>query len=388
MKGIFDNKVVIVGSGCCKFGENWEKSSQDMVIDASFEALGDAGIEAKDIQAVWVGNQNEKGVAPNVADALKLHNVPISHCENWCASGLDAFRNACFAVASGMYSRVLVIGYEKLKETGTQGVPPQTIIEGGHPVLFRDATTPPFFAILATKYMDRWGIDRKPFARVAVKNHHNGSLTPKAHFQNEVTLEQVLGAAMIAWPLGILDCSGLTDGAAALVITNRASARSFRDDFITVRGLGLSVSPLPPQYRPDFEYFGFTETEMAAGQAYEQAGIRNPSEEIDCAEVHDCFTITELVNYEDLHLCERGHGWRLIEEGVTNLDGKLPVNMDGGLKCFGHPVGATGVRMICEMYRQLQGRCGARQVKNAGVGLAQTVGGTPSVASVVVLSNS
>jgi acetyl-CoA C-acetyltransferase len=387
MKGIFDNKVVIVGGGCCKFGENWLKSSHDMIIDASLEALRDAGIENKDIQAVWVGNQNEKGVGPTVADALKFHNLPISHCENWCSSGLDAFRNACFAVASGIYDRVLVIGYEKLKETGIQGIPPHTIVEGGHPVLFKDSTTPPFFALLATKYFERWGINKVPLAKVAVKNHHNGSLTPKAHLQNEITLEQALNAPMIAWPLGIFDCCGLTDGAAAVVLTKRELAKSFREDFIIVRGIGLSVSPLPPQYRPHFQYIGFTETEVAAKQAYEQAAIRDPRKDIDCAEVHDCFTITEIVDYEDLHFCERGHGWQLIEDGITTLEGDLPVNMDGGLKCFGHPVGASGVRMIYEIYKQLQAKCGNRQVRNANVGLAQTVGGYPTVGAVVVLSN-
>ena len=387
MKGIFDNKVVIAGAGCCQFGENWDKSSQSMIIDASFEAIKDAGITVKDIQAVWVANQNEKGVAPTVCDALKLPNIPVSHCENWCASGLDAFRNACFAVAAGVYDIALVVGYEKLKDTGIQGVPPQTIIEGGHPIFFKDATTPSLFAMMATKYMDRWKIDRTPLAKVAVKNHHNGSLTPKAHLRREITLEQALNAPVISWPLGLFDCCGLTDGAAAVVITRQELAKSLRNDYITVRGIGLSVSPLAPQYRPGFEYDGFTESEVAGRQAYEQAGIKDPRQEIDCAEVHDCFTITEIVNYEDLHFCERGQGWKLITDGVTNLDGELPVNMDGGLKCFGHPIGATGVRMLYEVYRQLQGKCGERQVKNAHVGLAHNVGGAPSVAAVAILSN-
>ena len=173
-----------------------------------------------------------------------------------------------------MYDVVLVIGYEKLKDSGIQGVPPHTIIEGGHPVFFKDATTPPLFAVMGTKYLDRWKIDRTPLARVAVKNHHNGSLTPKAHLQREITVEQALNAPLVSWPLGLFDCCGVTDGAAAVIITRKELAKNFRDDYVTVRGIGLSVSPLSPQYRPNNEYFGFTETEVAGQQAYQQAGIK------------------------------------------------------------------------------------------------------------------
>ena len=380
------SKVTIVGMGCCKFGENWDKGSYDMIIDATFEALEDAGIELKDIPAVWVGCNNELGAASFVADALKLHSIPVSRCENYCATGMDAFRNACFAVAAGMYDLVLVVGYEKIKDIPTRGLVIPPIGRGGHPILFRDSA-PGSFALAATKYFEKYGIGRGPLAKIAVKNHHNGSLSPKAHLQREITLEQVLNAPIISWPLGLFDCCGVTDGAAAAIITRKEMARRFRDDSITVRGIGLSMSAGAPQWRPGFEYVGFTESEVAAKQAYEQAGISNPRKEIDCAEVHDCFTITEILDYEDLHFCERGEGWRLIEDGVTNLNGELPVNMDGGLKCFGHPVGASGLRMIYEIYKQLQGKCGVRQVKNAELGLAHTLGGAPSVSAVIILSN-
>jgi acetyl-CoA C-acetyltransferase len=384
MTGVFD-KVAIVGAGCCKFGENYHQSRYDLIIDASFEALEDAGLELKDIQAAWVSTQHEMGGASIVSDALKLGNIPISRCENYCASGLDAFRNACFAIAAGMYDRVLVVGFEKIKDLPTRGLPTPPLGWGGHPILFADSP-PVSFAMAATKYMERHGIDRTPLAKVSVKNHHNGSLTPKAHLQREVTLEQVLNSPLVAWPLGLFDCCGVSDGAAAAVICRKESARSFRDDYITVRGIGLSMSVDRPMDRPGFDYSGFTETELAAMQAYEQAGITNPRKEIDCAEVHDCFSITEILNYEDLHFCERGQGWRFIEDGIPTLEGELPVNMDGGLKCFGHPVGATGLRMIYEIYKQLQGKCGPRQVKNAEMGLAHTLGGVPRNASVVVLS--
>jgi acetyl-CoA C-acetyltransferase len=385
MEGVFD-KVAIIGAGCCKFGENFDQSRYDMIVDATFEALEDAGLELKDIQAAWVSTQHEMGGASIVSDALKLNNIPISRCENFCSSGLDTFRNACFAIAAGMYDRVLVVGFEKVKDLATRGLPTPPLGWGGHPILFADA--PPLsFAMAATKYFERHGIDRVPLAKVAVKNHHNGSLTPKAHLQREITLEQVLNAPLVAWPLGLFDCCGVSDGAAAAIITKKEIAKSFREDYITVRGIGLSVSIGRPMERPDYDYSGFTETEVAAMQAYEQAGITNPRRGIDCAEVHDCFSITEILNYEDLHFCERGQGWRFIEDGISTLEGELPVNMDGGLKCFGHPVGATGLRMVYEVYKQLQGKCGPRQVRNAEIGLAHTLGGVPRNSCVVILSN-
>ncbi|TAK29323.1 MAG: acetyl-CoA acetyltransferase [Chloroflexota bacterium] len=385
MSGVLD-RVAIVGAGCCKFGENWDKSSYDMIVDATIEALQDAKLELKDIQAAWVGCERELGATLHVSNALKLKGVPITRCENACATGMDAFRNAAFAVACGMYDTVLVVGYEKLKDLPTRGLPPPTAGTGGHPIILRGSGGPPNFGLLATRYMDKYGIDRTPMAKVAVKNHHNGSLTAKAHLRNEITLEQALNAPLVAWPLGVFDCCGLTDGAAAAIITRKELAKRFRDDYVVIRGIGLSVSSVPPQYRSGYEYDGFPETVEAARQAYEQAGITNPRKEIDFAEVHDCFTITEIINYEDLQFCKRGEGWRMIVDGITNLDGELPVNMDGGLKCFGHPIGASGLRMIYEVYKQLQGKCGVRQVKKAEVGLAHNIGGPPQVASVVVMS--
>jgi len=385
--GLLD-KVTIIGAGCCKFGENWNKSSYDMIIDATFEALEDAALELKDIQAVWVSSQQEMGATSIVSDALKLHGVPMSRNENFCASGMDAFRNACFAVAAGMYDRVLVIGYEKLKDVPTtRGLPAPFTGWGGHPILFDEEHSPPMdFGMLAVKYFEKYDVDRTPLAKVAVKNHHNGSLTANAHLQREITIRQVLDAPIVSWPLGLFDCCGVSDGAAAAIITRKEIAKDFRDDYITVRGIGLSVSAVAPQRRAGFDFMGFTETEVAAMQAYEQAGISDPRKEVDCAEVHDCFTITEIIDYEDLHFCERGQGWRFIEDGTSNLGGELPVNMDGGLKCFGHPIGATGLRMIYEIYKQLQGKCGLRQVKNAEIGLAHTLGGLPRLSCVIILS--
>jgi acetyl-CoA C-acetyltransferase len=222
---------------------------------------------------------------------------------------------------------------------------------------------------------------------VAVKNHHNGAMNPKAHFQSEVDVDTVLGAPLISSPLGLYDCCPTTDGAAAAVICRADLAKNFRDDYVLVKGLGLAVTSGAPYFKPGFEYDGFPATTLAAKQAYEQAGIKDPLEEIDVAETHDCFTITEILNYEDLLFCEKGKGGRFIEEGHSAIGGKLPVNPSGGLKSSGHPIGGTGIRMIYEITRQLQHRVGDRQVKNAQTGLAHNLGGPGAVGCVTILGN-
>jgi len=375
------DKVAIVGMGCTKFGENWEMGWSDMVIDAAYEAFEDAGIEAKDIQAAWLGTQQWGDAGMSLANALKLHEIPVTRVENFCATGTDAIRNACIAVASGMYDIVLALGFEKLKDWGLRGLPenPGT----AHPVLNQSPTGPGYFALSAVRYMHKYGIDRTPLAHIAVKNHHNGTLNPKAHYHRELTVEQVLNAPMIAMPFGLFDCCTVADGAAAAILVRADMARSFRDDYMLIKGVALANSPR--NQSPLHDFLGFPATVAAARKAYEQAGITNPFEEIDCAEVHDCFTWTEISNYEDLGFCEKGEGWRLIMDGITKLDGKLPVNMDGGLKCFGHPVGASGIRMHYEIYKQLQGKAGPRQLKNPTVGLTHTLGAVVSGVTVVGL---
>jgi acetyl-CoA C-acetyltransferase len=383
MKGALTDKIAIVGMGCTKFGENWDKSLFDMIVDAAYEAYQDAGVEVKDIQAAWFGNLYETCGGAWLADALKLDGKPITRVENYCATAMDALRNACFAVACGMYDLVLALGAEKLKDSGYVGL--ATAGMRGHPVLGWGLTAPGSFALAATRHFARFGTTKEHLAKIAVKNHHNGTLCPKAHFQRAVTLEQVMNAPMIAWPLGLFDCCPVTDGAAAAIITRADLARKFTDEPIYIKAIGMSVDAGKPFLRPGFDYLHWPATVNAGLSAYQQAGIKNPLEEIDVAQVHDCFTITELLNYEDLGFCPKGEGKDYVDAGIFTLEGKLPVNTDGGLKSFGHPVGASGLRMIYELYNQLRGKAGARQVKDATRGLAHNLGGTPQICSVTIV---
>lgn len=382
--GSIKNKTAIIGVGCTRFGELWEKDAEDLIVEAAYEAMEDAGVTPDDIEATWVGNLYDfTGLSGSVAaEPLKLFGKPTTRVENFCASGMDAFRNACFAVASGAYDVVLACGVEKLMDVGGSGLP----VDMGHPVL-RGASAPSMFALAATRCFHEWGWSREDLAHVAVKNHANGALHPKAHFRRPITLETALEAPMIAWPLGRFDSCGMSDGAAAVVVTRPEIARRSRHkhDFAMTRANALTMHAFLPMYRSSFDFLGFPATRAAAQQAYEEAGIRNPAQEIDLAEVHDCFTITELLNIQDLGLCEPGQGARFVRDGLANVGGTIAVNPSGGLKCFGHPIGATGCRMLYEVTRQLQGRAEGVQVPNARLGLAHNLGGPGSVCSITIL---
>lgn len=375
------DKVAIIGMGCTKFGENWEWSVEDMVVDAVYEAYADAGVGPEAIEAAWVGTAYSGAGGSLLGDIIKLHDIPITRVENFCATGMEAFRNACYAVAAGVYDTVLAVGVEKLKDSGLQGLPDSM----PRPVFGVGRTAPGSFALIASRYFAKYGIGKETLAKIAVKNHRHGALNPKAHFRREITIEQVLKAPIIAWPLGLFDCCPTTDGAAAAIITRQNLAPKVRPDYIPVKALALSVSSMWPQFRPGFDYLGFSANVTAAQSAYQQAGIKDPLKELDLAEVHDCFTITELIIYEDLGFCPRGEAKRFIDDGVFELSGELPVNTDGGLKSFGHPIGASGLRMIYEVYKQLQGKAGPRQVKNPKLGLAHNLGGTPQVCCITIL---
>jgi len=390
--GNIKDKVAIVGMGCTKFGERWDAGIDDLVIEAGFEAFEDAGIEPKDIQAAWFGIT----VAPyigfgcqHLASALKLHGIPMTRVEDWCITGHEALRNACFAVASGMYERVLVVGAEKLKDTGFGGLGTG---RGMNPVLEARRTAPGMFGMIATRYFYTYGLSpeegKRTLAKIAVKNHYNGSMCPKAHFRNRITIEQVLNAPIIAWPLGLFDCCGNSDGSAAAIIVPADQAKNYRSDPIYIKGIGQAHDALLPSNRPGFDWLHFESLINSARQAYEQAGVKNPREQIDIAEVHDCFTSTELLLYERLGFSPEGKAKEDVDSGFFELNGGLPVNTDGGLKCFGHPIGASGLRMTYEVYKQMQGKAQLpeRQLKKEiKLGLAQTFGGPPQVAAVVVL---
>ena len=374
------DKVAIVGMGCTKFGENWDKSAEDMMIEAAYEAYGDAGVGPGDIEAAWVGTIASGATGEFLAGPLKFRNMPISRVENACATGKDALRNAVHAVACGLYDLVLVMGVEKLKDTGLSGLPELVF---SHPVYGQGATAPGRWALGATRYFAAHGLSpehgKRLLAQIAVKNHYNGSMNPRAHFQREITLEQALGAPLVAWPLGLFDCCPTTDGAACAIIAPTKLARRFREDFVLIRGFGLAIGPGWGKEDIDYKFDYLPETEAAAQQAYQSVGIKDPRRELSLAEIHDCFTIAELMEYEALGFSPRGGAKADIEAGTFTLKGQLPVNSDGGLKAFGHPIGASGIRMCYEIYKQLQGKAQLpqRQLKEPRMGLAMAQGGHP-----------
>ena len=376
MSGIRD-KVAIIGMGCTKFGERWDASASDLMVEAAYEAFDDAGIEGKDVQAAWLGTVASFRTGQPLAEALKLDYIPISRVENACATATDAFRNACYAVAAGVYDIVLALGVEKLKDSGFSGL---SIQEAPGSDVTPPAPPPSQFAMAATRYFHQYDIPydqgKLTLAQIASKNHHNGTLSPKAHFQREVSTEQIVNAPMVAWPLGLFDCCGVSDGAAAAIITTPEIAKTFRDDYVLVKGIGLAVGAFGT-LRNDWDFTHFPETVRAAQATYQEAGITNPREELDMAMVHDCFTITELIIYEDLGFSPRGRASEDVDAGTFSLEGELPINTDGGLKCFGHPIGASGIRMIYEVYKQLQGKAEGRQLKDPTLGLTHNLGGRP-----------
>jgi acetyl-CoA C-acetyltransferase len=389
--GNIKDKVAIIGMGCTQFGDLWNKGVSDMIIDCTYEAYEDAGVGPKDIEAVFVGNvSSSMWTGATVTEALQLDKIPATRVENNCATAAEALRVGAFSVAAGMYDTVLCVGFEKLKDYGSGALEMPGSL---HPITVV-GSAPSSFAKSAVQYFEKYKIPfdkgKEVLAKIAVKNHANGALHPKAHFRRAITLETALKAPIIAWPLGLFDCCPVTDGAACAIITSADKARSLKKDHVLIKGLGLSVGRIDPfkgKFRSDVDITFWDETWAAAQQAYEQAGIKDPRKEIGSAEVHDCFTITELIIYESLAFCERGKGPEEVEKESFTLQGDLPVNTDGGLKSFGHPVGASGLRMIYELYNQELGRAGQRQLKNPKLGLAHSQGGTPGMfqASVTIV---
>ena len=388
MPGSIKDRVAIVGMGCTKFGERWDASADDLLVEAAYEAFEDAGIGPEDIQAAWVGTAKSGETGEMLSGPLKLPYLPITRLENACATASDAFRNGCYAIAAGIYDIVLAIGVDKFKDIGVGGLPPAGSSIPSH-ALASDSTyaAPANFAMLATTYFARYGLSfeegKHMMARVSWKSHRNGALSPKAHFQREVSMETILNAPMVAWPLGLYDCCGVSDGAAAAIITTPEIAKGMRKDPIYVKALQIAVNQGDGKYNSKYDWTQVEATVRAAQAAYKEAGITDPRQEIDLAEVHDCFSITEAITMEDLGFSPRGKVRDDIESGFFDLDGQLPVQTDGGLKCFGHPIGASGLRMIYEVYKQLQGKAGPRQVNDAKVGLAMNKGLGNSISGVI-----
>lgn len=383
--GIKD-KVAILGMGCSKFGERWESGAEELMVEAFMEALQDAGIEKNDIQAGWFSTcYDEASVGKSalpLSETLRLPYIPVTRVENFCASGSEAFRAATYAVASGACDFALALGVEKLKDTGYGGLPIQargSLI----PQWWANMTAPGSFAQLASAYRAKHGVSKEDLkeaiGHISVKSHANGAKNPKAHLQKEVSIEKVMNAPMIAEPLGLFDCCGVSDGAACAIVTTPEIAKSLgKTDLVTVKALQLSGSNGEEAQHNSWDGSHFKTTRIASKRAYEEAGIRNPREEISMIEVHDCFSVTELVTMEDLHISDEGQAVKDVMNGFYDADGQVPCQIDGGLKCFGHPIGASGLRMIYEMYLQLQGRAGARQLDNPTYGLTHNLGGAPS----------
>lgn len=382
MESIKD-KVAIIGMGISQFGELWDKSVDDLVIDAATDALEDAGVETKDIQAAWLGTFDSGYTGQVLSSSLQLQYIPITRVENACATGIETIRNASFGLMAKAYDLVLVVGVEKMKDVGFGGLLGAPGVF--HPVYGAQASAPGRYALAATRYFERYGIKpedgKRLLAMISSKSHYNGARNPKAHLRREVSVDQVMNAPMIAWPLGLFDCCGVTDGASAAVLCRAEDAGNYKkkDEYVTVKGIGLSVGPGWGKERADYDYTHWPETESAAKMAYEQSGIKDPRKELDLAEVHDCFSIAELIAIESLGFCDHGKAKEDIEAGSFTLEGDLPVNPSGGLKSFGHPIGASGCREVSELYNQMLGRADLpeRQLKNPRLGLVHNQGGHP-----------
>ncbi len=384
--GIRD-KVAIIGMGCTRFGERWDVGAEELMVEAFEECLADAGIEKKDIEAAWLGTcmdeVNVGKTAMPLAVTLRLPMIPVTRAENYCATGTEAFRGACYAVASGAYDICLALGVEKLKDTGYGGLPnPGSGMGTLTWQWWPNLSAPGAFAQLAGAYADRYKIPdkdlKRAIAHVSVKSHANGLLNPKAHLRKAVTEDQVIGAPIIAHPLGLFDCCGVSDGSAcAIVTTPEIAAKMGKKNFVSVKALQIALSSGEEAAFNEWEGDHFMTTSKCSTLAYKEAGITDPVKEISMMEVHDCFSITELVTYEDLHVSERGKAWKEALDGKYDLDGQVPCQTDGGLKCFGHPIGASGLRMLYEMYLQLHERAGDRQLENPKYGLTHNLGGFP-----------
>lgn len=409
MESIKD-KVAIIGMGCTQFGELWHMDAYDLVVEAVTEACQDAGVELKDIQAAWVGTIAGTQVSgATVSIPLQLQYIPVTRVENACASGIETVRAATFALVAKVYDLVLAIGFEKMKDLGYPGLHPHWTPEKWHPVYAAAGTAPGRFALAATRYFEHYGLTpeegKRTLAKISVKSHYAGTRNPRAHLRREVTLEQVMNAPMIAWPLGLYDCCGVTDGAAAAILCRVEDVKNFvhgqKGDYVTVKGLGISVGPGWGKQKEDYDFTHWPETEHASRQAYEMAGIKDPRKELDVAEIHDCFSISELVAYESLGFCEKGKAKEDIDAGTfiapdfrepvmkacaateaeiaAAPEKSLPVNHSGGLKCSGHPIGASGCREMYELYKQIQGKAElpSRQLKDVRLGLTHNQGGHP-----------
>lgn len=379
--------VAIIGVGCTEFGELWDKSFRELFVEAGVSAIEDANVQGGKIDALYVGNMSggrfieQEHLGALIADysGLASLHIPSTRVEAACASGGLALRQGIIAVASGYHDIVVAGGAEKMTDVGVE-----TTTDALAAAADREwegimgATFPGLYAMIARLHMHKYGTTQEQLASVAVKNHHNGTMNPKAQFQNEISIETVLNSLMVADPLRVFDCSPITDGASAVVIASAEIAKKYSDTPIYVKASAQASGTISLHDRADITTIDATVA--AANWAYKMAKLK-PAD-IGFAEVHDCFTIAEICAIEDLGFVKKGEGGPATESGMTAIGGKIPINPSGGLKACGHPVGATGVKQAVEITLQLRGEAGKRQIDGAQIGLTHNVGGSGGTAVV------
>jgi acetyl-CoA C-acetyltransferase len=381
-------KVCVIGAGSTKYGK-LEDSITDITIQASVGAIESAGIDPKEIQAGYISNvfgvaDKQVHLGPVVMSNLGIPEKPSLSIESACGSGSVSFREAFANVAAGFYDAVLVAGVEKVTHTGTEWTTTyfsycsDFFYEGG-----AGASFPGLFASMARAYLTEFKATEEDLALVAVKNHENGFLNPKAHLRKKITIDDVMKSAVVASPLKLYDCCPFSDGASAVIICNEKFAKDHSKNYVQVIGSGRGGSPATLQGRDHMTTI--PSTTLAAQAAYKMAGVT--PKDVDFAEVHDCFTIAEIVDTEDLGFFEKGHGVQAVREGRTARNGDIPINPSGGLKSKGHPIGATGVGQVVEVFDQLTGNAGERAIKDAHIGLTHNFGATGASCAVHIFKS-
>ena len=372
------DKVAIIASSCTPFGEHWDRGTDDLLQQAVAEAREQTHA---DPQAYWLGTAQSGMSGITLARPIDLDNKPVTRVENYCASGSEALRGAAYAVASGAYDVALAVGVEKVKDAGYQGLNAFPIPNDGTQ---RTLTAAAMFSLVIPAYANRYGVSedelQEALARIASKNHANGARNPRAQFRREMSTDQIKASPRVAGSLGVLDCAGVADGAAAAIVCRAEDASTYTDKPLFIKALSFVAGSGSGLTDPSYDYTHFPEVEASAKDAYTQAGIDDPRTAFAMAEVHDCFTPTELVLMEDLGFCARGTAYKEVLAGAFDRDGDLPINPDGGLKSFGHPVGATGLRMLYECWLQLRGEApDDRRIDLRGrtKALTQNLGGYP-----------
>jgi acetyl-CoA C-acetyltransferase len=388
-------QVAIIGTASTPFGVQHDRSYLDLLHEAASGAIADAGLTLDDIGAAWLGTASPEIIALEGDSGTSLTQAlpgfaprPVTRVAAYCATGMEAVRTAATAIAAGEHDYVLAAGAEKMRDVTPRGSLVARTANLTHPTLAKGRSGPGGFALVANRYFDRYGRSTDDTAAVAVKNHEHATRNPIAQYAAPITAEDVHRSPAVADPLRLLDCTPTTDGSAAVVLTSVARARERGLPYTVLDGIGMAVVDGYYQglFQEDNDFLGFKATRQAAAMAYAQAGIERPREQLDVVECHDCFTITEIVDYEDLGLTPPGTGWELLQSGATSFGGDIPVNLSGGLLACGHPIGATGVRMVKEISDQLTGRAGERQVRDAQRGLCHTLGGPGVLSCVMVLS--